>query len=359
MRHGRMLRGTAALGAALLIAGCTAQPGPGDWTLEPITMRFANGELTDFAFGMHELAADGRGGFWAVSGTTWLHVGADGETRDVLVAEPDTLIGTVDHIAAYRSDTLVVAFGGAGIAHDASDAGAASGIRPPSLGVLDTAMRQIRTIPTPFMQDPHVLFARVLDLAVHDETAFLALQQVAATPGSEPTLDIFKVPLDGTLATVLHSEAFVPDLPQEVLDAPVVSITTGADGTIFVATLAEQFALDAAGAELWRDSQTVKRPIVAAGRDGSTLWWGGSAQASSESFVLVGGSADARRTIEGHTDCTDSFRKDALTLRTAEATHPLPFLCGANAATWVDDAWIIAIGGEGDGVLVRVTQPQK
>lgn len=352
-----MLRGTAVAGAALLLAGCTAQPSPGEWALEPITMRFPNGESTDFAFGMHELAADGRGGFWAMSGGTWMNVDTDGESRDFFNAEPDTLLGTVDHIAAYTPGTLVVAFGGAGIAHGASSAGAASGIRPPALGALDTTTRQIRIIPTPFMQDPHVLFARVLDLAVHDETAFLALQQVAATPGSDPTLDIVEVPLDGAPATVLHSESFVPDIPQEVLDAPVVSITTGADGTIFVATLAEQFALDADGAELWRSAQTARRPIVAAAPDGSTLWWGGGAQESSASVVLVGGSADARRTIEGHTDCTDSFRKDALTLRTAEATHPLSFLCGANAATWVDDAWIVAIGGEGNGVLVRVTPP--
>lgn len=29
------------------------------------------------------------------------------------------------------------------------------------------------------------------------------------------------------------------------------------------------------------------------------------------------------------------------------------------AATWIGDAWVVALGGEGDGVLVRVSAPKS
>ena len=76
--------------------------------------------------------------------------------------------------------------------------------------------------------------------------------------------------------------------------------------------------------------------------------------------VIVGGSAEARTAIEQRTTCgTDLIRRDALTLGDEDGEQPLGFLCGANAAVWTGTSWVVAIGGEGDGVLVRLTPPEK
>lgn len=100
------------------------------------------------------------------------------------------------------------------------------------------------------------------------------------------------------------------------------------------------------------------------------LWWSEpvetpvpttTASAAPIRFEVRGGSAEARASIERHSQCADgrALRRISTGGGTLQTTARLPFLCGGRAAVWTGSAWIVAIGGEGDGVLVRVTPPHE
>lgn len=334
------LLGLVAVGA--LVAGCAPQVGPDDWTLEPIPFQSAVGR-TDFAFGMQGLAADGSGGFWARSGETLLHVGVDGETLAMPRSEDDDLLAGGGTIAALSGTELVVT----------------RNERAPVLSVIDTTTMTVRDLPRePAVSNDDFGDFAFGDIAVHDGDAIVVRYQ----PRSTGYLDfqLLRVDLADGARTLLYSAPLsLDDAPDAFPGVPPVDLDVDAEGRIYLATPSARIVLDAEGAELSAHEQAADHPRVAVGPDGTALWWGGEPEESNIRGVTVGGSSEAREAIARRESCAKAqvFRTDPLSLSDGEAQHPLPFLCGANAAVWTGDSWVVAIGGEGDGVLVRLTPP--
>ena len=337
-----MLRLLGLATSVAVIAGCTPQVRPNDWTLEPIPFQSAVGR-TDVAFGMQHLAADGSGGFWARSGETLLHVGADGATMAMSRGEDDDLLAGDGAMAALSATELVV------IRNE----------RAPVLSVIDTATMAVRDLPRePAVSNDDFGDFAFGDVAVHDGHAIVVRYQ----PRSTGYLDfqLLQVDLDDGARTLLYSAPLsLDDAPDTFPGVPPVDVDVDAEGRIYLATPSERIVLDAEGIELSADEQTADHPRVSVGPDGTALWWGGEPEKSIIRGVTVGGSAEAQEAIAQRESCDTSevLRTDALSLSDGEAQHPLPFLCGANAAVWTGEAWVVAIGGEGDGVLVRLTPP--
>ncbi|MGM1018818.1 MAG: hypothetical protein ACQEW8_14890 [Actinomycetota bacterium] len=350
--HRSLFGGVLVLAGVLTFSGCSATPGPDDWLLEPIVFdagldEHGGGGRTDVAFGMSSLTSDGAGGFWASSAGSWVHVGADGETLARFNVDPEDELSTVGNAAAISPTELVAA---------------TQHLDDPALTIIDTttwAAEDISYRPTTNSSvEREFGDFHYADVAVHDGQAVIVRFQ----PNDSGYLDaeVVRVPLDGGERTLLHTEPL--SLPPHTTSgwAPA-DIDIAADGSIHLATSTDRIVLDSDGTELRRTPQDAMHPLVTAGPDGTTLWWGGSAAdtVSDEGVVVAGGSSEARAVIDSQTGCEHAYIEDALTLTSGGEESPLSFLCGANAATWTGDAWIVAIGGEGGGVLVRVTPPER
>ncbi|WP_230115396.1 hypothetical protein [Microbacterium oxydans] len=355
----RMLRGAAAVTTIMLVAGCTPRPtaGPRDWALEPISFQASftgtgtdadpAGQPTDVAFGMHVLSADGAGGFWAASAGSWLHVGDDGETLARFNAEPGAPLSQIGAMAALSPTELVVAQGDR--VHVM-----------PMLSVLDTTTMTMRDLPGDIVGDEgdsdfgDFEFGNV---ATHDGDAIVVRYQ-PRPPDDYLDYEVLRVDLDSGARTLLHSgELELDDAPDARPGVPPIGIDVDEAGRVHLATPSARIVLAADGTELSREPQVANAPLVAVGPDGTALWWGGGQEQSEARGVIVGGSSEARSAIERRAQCQGRSSEDALRLSDAAGAHPLPFLCGANDAVWTGESWVVAIGGESDGVLVRLTPP--
>lgn len=348
----------AVLGAALLLlAGCApAASGPADWTLEPIPFDTAltarpgaaapnsapapEPETVDVAFGMSMLAADGAGGFWAESGGSWLHVDAKGRTAARFDVEPDDPLAGIVAMAPVSETRLAVI----------RDEGR------PALAVLDTRTMKLKDV-TGNADD----FA-FGDLAVHAGDAYVV--RYVPRPDAYVDFEVLRISLDGGARQTLYTAPLSRTDAQRAAPAlPPVDVDVDDSGTIRLATPSARIVLRADGTERSSRPQTADRPIVAARPDGTALWWGGTSPPSETRGVIAGGSSDARASIESRNACDDDDpglrSTEALRVGDGDDEHPLPFLCGANAAAWTGSSWVVAIGGEGDGVLVRLTPPKK
>ncbi|WP_344010901.1 hypothetical protein [Microbacterium natoriense] len=340
-RNGGWMLTGAAVAAVLATAltGCAPQPGPSDWTLAPIPF---GAERADIAYGMSHLTPDGDGGFWAVSSGSWLHVDAEEETVARFNAPLDSPLSRVTAMATLSPTELVVV----------RDEGA------PVLAVLDTSTMSMRDLPgeAPSGSGGPTDFGdfEFGDVAVQSGAAIVIRYRV----GDDGALgyEVLRVSLDDGARTLLHSEPLDwSDAPGSSPDLPPVDVDVDATGAVHIATRTARVVLEPDGAERSRAAQNAERPHVAVAADGTALWWGGGARDSAEQGVVVGGSSEARASIEARSGCAD-----ALLLTDAGGDeHPLPFLCGANAAARVGDSWVVAIGGEGDGVLVRLVPPSR
>lgn len=343
--------------SALLLGGCAPHPGPDDWTLEPLAFETGlrdhpgvaaqqggPGERVDLAFGFHLLAADGSGGFWAVSGDAWLHLSAGGDTLARFNAEPDAPLSRITAIAALSDTELVVV----------RDDGA------PILAVLDTTTMTMRDIPgeAPTGSGADADFGDFAfgDLATRSGDAVV----ISYLPGTREHIgyEVMRVDLeDGSRAVLFRDQLPWEDTTADPSGLPPVDVDADGSGAIYIATPSAQIVLEPDGAVRSRAPQPAAHPHVAVNDDGRALWWGGVKGAHSAAIV-VGGSAQARGAIAQRTDCgSDLMRRDRLTLSGGDREHPLGFLCGANAAAWTGSSWVVAIGGEGDGVLVRLSAP--
>ncbi|WP_417504410.1 hypothetical protein [Microbacterium sp.] len=348
-----------ALAAAVaLLAGCTpapVPPGPDDWTLEPIAIdtrvewrpgapasdapREGAGDLVDVSFSMSQLAADGTGGFWAKSAGSFLHVGADGET---LARFHDEQLSQVIAIASSTPDELVVARAGTA----------------PAIAVLDTTTMTMRDVPGTAAGGGGSSLFQFVDVATRDGDAIVA--HVRPERVGYLTLEILRIDLEDGQREVLHTEPIALDeAPKSFPDVPPVRLDIDAEGAIHLAVPTARVVLNPDGTERTRTPQTANFPQVAVRPDGTALWWGGDAARTSATSAIVGGSADAREAIESRSSCSGLTRSDALRASVDGTEHPLPFLCGANDAIWTGSTWIVAAGGEADGVLVRVTPPKS
>lgn len=351
-----MLPGAAAIAVIALASGCTPEPGPDDWALEPISFRssFAGagteavpaGDPIDVSYGMHVISDDGAGGFWTASSGSWLHVGADGETLARFNADSGPLLQT-SAMAPLSPTELVVAQGDR--VHVM-----------PMLSVLDTTTMTLRDLPGDAVGDEGDFDYGDFefgDVAVHDGDAIVVRYQ-PRPPEEYLDYEVLRVDLDSGERTLLHSG------PVELDDAwgarpgiPPIGLDVDAAGRMYLATPSARIVLAADGTELSREPQVAERPFVAVAPDGTALWSGGRPERTEVQGVIVGGSSEARAAIEGRHPCPATSSGDALRLGDAAGEHPLPFLCGANAAAWTGSSWVVAIGGEGDGVLVRLTPP--
>jgi len=336
----------------LLGSGCAPTVGSDDWTLEPITWESSSFGDIDVAFAMSIVTPDGEGGFWSGSAGSWLHVGADGDTLAQFTIDADHPLRGVDHTAALSPTTLLVTRGTEG-PYAASD-----------LSIVEMDTREFTDVPVkPLAQagsDPlgtesdDFMFG---DVAVRDDHAYVVRYQPKSPPGYLDA-DILRIDLDTGERELMSSEALtLEDSTQTAPEVPPVDIDLDGDGRIYLATPSYRIVLDADGAELSRTARTATRPVVAAGPNGQVLWWGGAEAPSHTTVVTVGGSGEARELIEQRTTCAELLRADALRITSDSTDDPLPFLCSPNAAAWTGDSWIVAIGGEGDGVLVRLTPP--
>lgn len=340
--------------AAGLLTGCTPDVGPDDWSLEPIAFEpegtgrpddtfFADRRLADDRTGMVDVgrglsvvAADDEGGFWATGSASWLHLGADGETLALFDTDPADPLSGIEAMAAVAPEEFVV------IRND-----------PAVLSVLDMTTLTLRDIPGAGFED--FAFA---DVAVHDGDAILVRTQ--PVPSAYLDLEVLRVDLDDGSRTLLYRAPLaLTDAPAARPGIPPVALDVDAAGRIHLATPSARIVLNRDGSQVSSDPQTANYPKVAVSPDGTALWWGGTAEDSDIRGVIVGGSAAARVSVEQRASCEAVMRPDALRVSTGDAEHPLPFLCGANAAAWTGTSWVAAIGGEDGGVLVRVVPPKS
>ncbi len=336
----------------LAASGCAPKVAGDDWMLEPVSWNTQTSGDVDVAFGMSTVAADGAGGFWAGSAGSWLHVGADGETLarfNIDVQHPLHGIGAVSAL----SPTELVAV------RTVNEPDAA-----PGLSIVDMETLEYTDVPLKLPPETDPRFGglefgdfRFGSLVIHDVDAYVVRYQPVFP--SSLDFEVLRVDLESGDREVLHREAFVPgdESSDTTPEMPQVDMDMDAAGRIYLATPANRIVLDADGSELSRAAQTATRPAVAVRPDGVALWWGGAGEAASATSVLVGGSSQARELIDRRANCDELYREDALQMTLDGEDEPLPFLCSANDAAWTGDSWIVATGGEGDGVLAKLTPP--
>lgn len=304
-------------------------------------------DKVDVAFGMSTVTADGDGGFWSGSSGSWLHVGADGETLHRFNIDVEHPLHSIGHIAAL-SPTELVATRSTNRPHTV-----------PGLAIIDMETLEFTDVPMRAEPDADGLgFGDFMfgGIAVHDGNAYVVRYQ--PVPLAYLDFEILRVDLDDGERTTLHRETlFIDDSPQAAPGLPSVDIDVDADGRVYVATPSYRLTLAPDGTELTRSPQTASHPVVAVSPDGRALWWGGVDERADTSWVIAGGSGEAREIIAARTECDDLRRQDSLRMTHAGEMQSLPFLCSPNAAAWTGDSWVVAIGGEGDGVLVRLTPP--
>jgi len=201
------------------------------------------------------------------------------------------------------------------------------------------------------------------DVAVYDGDAIVVRYQ-PRPPEDYLDYEVLRVDLDSGARTLLHSGPVeIDEAPGARPGVPPIGIDVDDAGRVYLATPTARIVLAADGTELSREPQVADRPLVAVAPDGTALWWGGEPERSDAQGVIVGGSPEARAAVEPRMHCADSssdgthLRSDALRLSDSGGQHPLPFLCGANTAAWTGGSWVVAIGGEGDGVVIRLTPP--
>ncbi len=344
----------AAAGAALLAAaliacspGQSAEAGPDDWTITPVRWNTALqphagvadqpetvDTVTDVAFGMPVLTDDAAGGFWAMSSGSWLHIDADGATADRFAVEAGDPLAVIDAAAAISPRALLVS------RNDGR----------PVLSVLDTATMALHDLPG---ADDDFAFG---DVAVHDGRYFA----VRYRPSAQGYVDyeVLRIdPADGARSVLFTAPLAPTDAAAAAPELPPVAIDLNDDGRVHIASPSARIVLGVDGAVSHEQPQVADFPLVAAGPDGTALWWGGAPRSSSVRAVTTAGSDEARAAISAHDDCVGSPHREALTVSDSDGEHPLPFLCGARAAVWSGGAWVVSIGGEGDGVLLRLRAP--
>ncbi|MGO2747878.1 hypothetical protein [Microbacterium sp.] len=345
-----------ATSVTLAASACTPQATADDWMLEPVPFESGHMGEVDLAFGMSTITADGAGGFWSGSAGSWLHVGADGETLARFNIDVEHPMHAMGSIAALSPTELV-----ATRTVTAPDA-------VPGLSIIDMETLEYTDVPTKPVPETGAGEADAAagdfmlgDLAVHDGDAYVVRYQ--PVPQEYLDFEILRVDLGSGERELLHREALtISTSPQVFPGVPPVDIDLDAGGTIYLATPSYRIILAPDGTELSRAAQSANRPIVSADPDGRVLWWGGAEGAAHATSVIIGGSGEARDAIVGRASCEGLIRDDALRMTVGDAgaestVESLPFLCGANAAAWTGDSWIVATGGEGDGVLVRLTPP--
>ena len=361
----RLVRGASLLAltsAVVLLTGCTAPPvppvppGPDDWTLEPIAIDVGvesrpgdatadasvagDGDAVDVSFGMQMLAADGSGGFWAESSGSWVHVGSDGRTLARFNSDLDDPLSAIIAMAPLATEELIVARAGGS----------------PAIAVLDTTTMTMRDVPGTAAGGGESALFQYADVAARDGAVVVAHMRPDRV--GYMTLEVLLVDLEDGEQTVLHAEPVaLSESPQTFPDVPPVRLDVDAEGAIHLALPSARVVLNADGTERTRTPQTASLPQVAVRPDGTALWWGGGASRATATAAIVGGSPEARQSIESRASCGPPA--DALRLSDGRGEHPLPFLCASHDAVWTGSAWVVAAGGEADGVLVRVTPPKS
>ncbi|WP_417509289.1 hypothetical protein [Microbacterium sp.] len=355
MHRSRVVPAAAAAVALLALSsglsGCAPTVSAGDWKLEPVSWDTQSAGDVDVAFGMSTVAADGAGGFWSGSAGSWLHVGADGETLARFNIEVEHPLHGIGDVAALSPTELVVV-------RSRNEPDAVAGLSIVDMETLEYTDVPVMPLPEDQPDAAGFDFGDFMfgALAAHDGDAYVIRYQ--PTPQAYLDFEILRIDLGTGDRTLLHEEPLPLDASaQTAPGVPPIDLDIDAEGRIYVATPANHIVLAADGAELSRSPQAATRPVVAVRPDGLALWWGGDAEPSTAESVIVGGSAEAREAIKARQSCDKLYRQDALHLTYADEQEPLSLLCSPNAAAWVGDAWVVAIGGEGDGVLVRLTPP--
>ncbi|MGP6177080.1 hypothetical protein ACTU6U_07265 [Microbacterium sp. A196] len=356
MHRSRVLPAAVATAALLALSsglsGCAPALGVGDWKLEPISWDAQTFGDVDVAFGMSTVAADGVGGFWSGSAGSWLRVGADGETLARFNIEVEHPLHGIGDVAALSPTELVAV-------RSRNEPDATPGLSLVDMETLEYTDVPMKPLPEDEPDPAGFDFGDFMfgALAVHDGDAYvIRYQPTPPTPAIDS--EVLRIDLDTGEREVVHREALTFDeSTPSAPGAPPVDIDVDAEGRIYLATPANRIVLAPDGTELSRTAQSATRPVVAVRPDGLALWWGGSAEPSTAESVIVGGSAEARDLIKARQSCDELYRQDALHLTYADEQEPLSLLCSPNAAAWVGDAWVVAVGGEGDGVLVRLTPP--
>ncbi|WP_243228281.1 hypothetical protein [Microbacterium sp. CIAB417] len=328
-----------AFAVVLALSGCT---GAGDrWSLEAIGVGSPHPD--DVVVGTTMVAADGEGGFWSADASSWVHVDAEGETVAEHSFDPGEPLFGVTAMAALSADRLVVVRGGTD---------------DPTLSIVDTRDLTLTDVPIETVSGPDDVRLAFGAVAARAEIVHLVRYRLAETADLEA--EVLRIhPVDGR-TTVVHIEPLhFADSPESAPGLPPVALDVTAD-RIFLATPVHRIVLDADGAELARTGQDAERPHVAADPDGAALWWGAEEDPRGTRADVVAGSAEAREVIARHEHCQEPFFTDSplFTESTADLRgQPLSFLCGVSAAGWVGDGWVVALGGENGGALVRVVRP--
>jgi len=334
---------------AALTAGCAAPPDPAAWLLEPVPFT-PGGDAVDVGYGHDQLVPDGAGGFWGASSTTRLHVDATGATLAHFNVDISEIGARMPLLAPLTATELLVA--------DRFDV---------RLGIRDNTSGATREVETLFADGR---FASIAAIAARDRSAYVALLGSSALDAPVMfTLEIVRLGLDDGSRAVLHTEPVtaIPAIGDG--SGPRVRLDVQEDGSILLATPAGLSLLAPDGTELSRIDSREAMSALALGAPDEVLWWSQpaeapvsttSASAAPVRFEVRGGSAEARASIERHSRCDDgrALRRVSTGGGALQTTARLPFLCDGRAAVWTGSAWIVAIGGEGDGVLVRVTPPR-
>ena len=335
-----------------LTTGCSAPFDPAAWTLEPIPFTPGDSKPTDVAYAQAALAPDGSGGFWGASSINRLHVDAGGETLAHFNVDVGAPGAQPSMLAALSTTELLTAD---------REPFTRSGSR---LGVLDTGDMSWREV-TAVVADDGI--ASVTGIAARGREAFVTLLRLEAPGTAEPfTLETVRIGVDDGSRTLLHTEPISRSALEQGRFAATTAVGVFPDGSILLGAASGLSLLAADGSVLDQIPSDESIPGIAVGSAGEALWWGRPGDSSGvpaptpAAFQVRGGSAEAHASIEHASTCSDGRRLHLVSTTggTLHETERLPFLCGARAAIWTGSSWVVSIGGEGDGVLVRATPPQ-
>ena len=325
----------AAVGIAMVVlsatVGCGAEPPANAWVLAPISYdnrMDGDGGPSDFIDASYpmSLVSDTAGGFWGVSAGSWLHIDETGAAVSRFNLDPGAPGGAVDAVTP-----TVLAVTGEGTPS-----------YPGSILLFDTDMMS--------WEELHRDERALGDIATTGDAVYF----VAYIPG-DSTFTIDKLALTPGAKPVTVSPAL--DGSEEV----AIDID---NGTLYVATPIERIILGPDGTIRSRDQVRSTHPGVSVNDRGDVVWSGQASTTATVPTFVSGGSADARRIVDSHSECDprnpplSTQGIEQLTLSSGGESVALPFLCSPSGFTWINDReLVVSVGDEGGAPLVRVTPP--
>lgn len=320
---------------AILLAACA--PAVGDastpepatpeeevWTLDPILTPDGidpGGARTDLLVPLH-LFDDTAGGFWANSGSAWLHFAATGElTNRVDWAVPESPWVLTGRDAATPTRIAV------GAVWSDGDLFGDILLLDMVTNEQSVVLHQERPIGNLAVIDDTVVF---LSYAAGETDSF-EVSRVSLTTGERQDL----ATLQGSGATA--------------------DVDVGMDGTIYVASELANVVMSSDGTVLTIVDRRTMNPQVAVSPAGHLMWMNDTATTATP-FRVDGGSSHARAIIARNSTCGHEH----ISVVREGNRDDLAALCQAAGVVWLgNDAIVVSVGSEDGAPLIKVVPPAR